>query len=165
MRTLTFNTALLVTAFTLCNLSCSENTNLSNLSDDWIPLADAEITENPDYESLPLVSTKWKLIGFVDEKHEAIKFAEPFEGNTYTLTFEEGGVLNGVTSTNQATGTYSLDGNSLEVKSWAMTEINELFDGELYIESLNKVNSYKISQKGLMLYYGNKKYLLYKPKD
>lgn len=92
-----------------------------------------------------------------------IKLAEPSEGDTYTLVFEKDGTLNGVTSTNQATGTYSLNRNDLRIKSWAMTEINELYDGSLYVESLNKVYSYKIAEKGLSLYYGDGKYLLLKP--
>jgi|GEM_PF-3307282 len=37
----------------------------------------SEILENPDYASLPLVGTSWKLIGFVDEQWKRVKLVEP----------------------------------------------------------------------------------------
>jgi hypothetical protein len=44
------------------------------------------------------------------------------------------------------------------------TEINELYDGKLYVESVLKVESFSITERGLALYYDNKKhFLLFKP--
>lgn len=128
-----------------------------------IGIALAEIPDNPDYIFLPIIGTKWKLIGFVDSGANTIKLAEPSEGNTYTLIFGEDETVSGVTSTNQATGTYTLDGHELQITTWGMTYINELFDGPLYLEVINKVHSYQLSAKGLILNYAPKKYLLYKP--
>jgi hypothetical protein len=42
--------------------------------------------------------------------------------------------------------------------------INELYDGFLYVESMLKVESFSITERGLALYYDNKKhFLIFKP--
>ena len=126
-----------------------------------------KIPENPDYASLPLVGTRWKLIGFVDSKLEMIKLAEPDSSISYTLIFEEDGLLDGYTSTNPASGKYLIErdsGNYLQISTFRPnTYINELFDGRNYIDTMNKVNYFSISTKGLSLLYEKDKYLLFKP--
>ena len=126
-----------------------------------------KIPENPDYASLPLVGTRWKLIGFVDSKLEMIKLAEPDSSISYTLIFEIDGLLDGYTSTNRASGKYLLErnsGNYLQISTFRPnTYINELFDGRNYIDTMNKVNYFSISTKGLSLLYEKDKYLLFKP--
>lgn len=125
------------------------------------------IPENPTYASLPLIGTKWKLIGFVDSKLEMIKLAEPDSSISYTLIFEEDGLLDGYTSTNPASGKYLIErdsGNYLQISTFRPnTYINELFDGRNYIDTMNKVNSFSISTRGLSLLYEKDKYLLFKP--
>lgn len=122
------------------------------------------IPENPEYTSLPLMGTKWKLLGFADEKTGNIKLAEPYSQNSYILIFMEDGELGGQTSTNIAYGRYSLTNNLLLISNFSnITEITEVFDGLLYIEVMNKVSSFKISSKGLNLYYEEGKFLLFKP--
>jgi len=125
----------------------------------------ATIPDNPDYLSLPIIGTKWKLIGFADSETNTIKLAKPSEGNTYTLIFEEDGTVSGVTSTNQATGTYTLDGHALQFTGWGGTKINELLDGPTYVKAIEQVYSYQLSEKGLILNYEAKKYLLFRPVD
>lgn len=123
-----------------------------------------KIPENPDYASLPLVGTRWKLIGFVDSKLEMIKLAEPDSDSNYILVFSEDGKLQGQTSTNTANGRYSLSNNSLLISNFTnSTEINELFDGLSYIKAMKMVNSFDITSKGLKLIYDQDKYLLFKP--
>lgn len=122
------------------------------------------IPENPEYASLPLMGTKWKLIGFGDAKTDKIKLAEPYSQNSYISIFMEDGELGGQTSTNIAYGRYSLTNNLLLISNFSnITYINELFDGPLYIEVMNKVSSFKISSKGLSLSYEEGKFLLFKP--
>jgi hypothetical protein len=122
------------------------------------------IPENPNYASLPLIGTKWKLIGFADEKTGNIRLAMPVSSDNYTLIFERDGTLGGQTSTNIAYGRYSLTNNLLLISNFSnITEINELFEGSLYIEVMNKVSSLKISSKGLSLNYDDGKFLLFKP--
>ena len=67
-----------------------------------------KIPENADYAALPLVGTKWKLIGFANDKKREIKLSRPSEGNSYTLIFGEKSELSGYTSTNAAYGIYSV---------------------------------------------------------
>ncbi len=131
-----------------------------------------KIADNPDYESSPLVGTKWKLVGFVDGKKKEITIVGPdredwgeeFSANKYTLIFEEDGILGGYTSTNRAHGKYSLSDKELKILQFGpMTEINEFPNGRAYTELMNKISSYAISSKGLALFYEDNKYLLFKP--
>lgn len=162
MKTKTTNTVILmIVLFTMAG-ACQDKGIVDNEAG-IVGIPIAEIPDNPDYVSLPVVGTTWKLIGFADSKTNTIKLAEPSDGNTFTLTFEESGVISGITSTNQATGTYSLDDNNVQIAISPMTEINELYDGPLYLTAINKVHSYRLSVKGLELNHENNKYLLYKP--
>lgn len=131
-----------------------------------------KIADNPDYESSPLVGTKWKLVGFVDGKKKEITIVGPdteawgeeFFANKYTLIFEEGGILGGYTSTNRAYGEYSLNDGGLKILRFHnMTEISEFPNGLAYIELMSRVTSYAISSKGLALYYDKEKCMLFKP--
>jgi len=123
------------------------------------------VPTNPNFASLPLIGTEWKLIGFVDGKKNRIRLAKPGGGDSYTLIFEETGEVRGQTSTNAAYGEYSMHKNQQLLISGFhnITEKSELFDGKHYIESMNKVSSFDISNKGLGLYYDSQKYLLFKP--
>jgi len=123
------------------------------------------VPTNPNFASLPLIGTEWKLIGFVDGKKNRIRLAKPGGGDSYTLIFEETGEVRGQTSTNAAYGEYSMHKNQQLLISdfHNITEKSELFDGKHYIESMNKVSSFDISNKGLGLYYDSQKYLLFKP--
>jgi|SRR5690606_13499633 len=124
----------------------------------------SQIQDNPDYKSLPLIGTQWKLIGFVDARRNKIKLAEPAGEDTYLLTFNENGEISGQTSTNKAFGKYLLDDDQLSILEFHnITEINELFDGRYYIETMNNVFSYNLSTKGLALHYDAQKYLLFEP--
>lgn len=162
MKTRVTNTVLfLLIALLVMSGACKDKDTVDQ--DPAIGISLAEIPDDPDYISLPFVGTKWKLIGFADSGTNTIKLAEPSGGDTYTLIFEEDGTVSGLTSTNQATGSYTLDGHDLRITIWIMTYINELYDGPLYLEVINKVHSYQLSEKGLILNYASKKYLLYKP--
>lgn len=119
------------------------------------------------YEQLSLIGTDWKLIGFANVAENTIKIAEPQQENCYRLIFNPDGTLSGETSTNQAGGGYevNMEDKVLKILSFGgETMINELYDGFLYIESMLKVESFAITERGLALYYDNKKhFLLFKP--
>ena len=125
----------------------------------------SEIQDNPDYASLPLIGTQWKLIGFVDEGRNRVKLPGPDGESTYLLKFNGNGDLSGRTSTKSAYGRYLLGSDGLlEILTFTnTTEINELFDGSSYIESMNKVFSFSLSPKGLSLYYDSGKSMLFQP--
>lgn len=109
----------------------------------------------------------WKCIGFGDAKGKLTKEIEPKDcKECYTITFKEDGKFNGHSSTNEVFGkyNYNLSTYNFAFLSWGGTEINELIDGPLYVESMSKVTEFNFSQKGeLLLYYNNKKeYLIFK---
>ncbi|WP_158858711.1 hypothetical protein [Lunatibacter salilacus] len=84
--------------------------------DDALPEGEirlSQIPDNPDYTSLPLIGTTWKLIGFVDEHRKRVKLAEPEGESSFLFTFKENGDLSGLTSTNTAFGKFFLDNDNL----------------------------------------------------
>ncbi|WP_158860774.1 hypothetical protein [Lunatibacter salilacus] len=130
----------------------------------------SQISNNQDYSSLPLISTKWKLIGFVDATRNTIKLAEDSQERSFTLTFKEDGVLEGFTSSNIVWREYvllpPLEANKIDLSLFApSTYAGETPDGYLYIELMKKVYLYQISTKGLALFHDPRKYLLFKPVD
>ncbi len=143
--------------------ACQEKDTVERDPGAHLPLA--EINGHPDYVALPFVGTKWKLIGFADAGTNTIKLAAPSEGDTYTLKFEKDGTLSGVSSTNEIMSTYTLDGHALQFTAWGGTKINELLDGPSYVKAIEQVYSYQLSEKGLILNYEVKKYLLFQPVD
>lgn len=125
-----------------------------------------QIQDNPDYALLSLTGTPWKLIGFVDQRRSRIRLAEPALENSYRLVFHEDGSFSGSTYVNGAGGTYKRaeNGNGLTILQFGlMTFAGELYDSPLYVESMKKVYALQISPKGLTLYYGGQKYLLFRP--
>lgn len=144
-------------------MGCDKETKEKN---DGQILSLNEVPVIVQYEQLSLINTDWKLIGFVNVLENTIKIAEPQHENCYRLTFKPDGTFIGQTSTNQAGGRYEVNvqDKSLKILSIGGTEINELFDGKLYVESMLKIEAFSITERGLALYYDNKKhFLLFKP--
>lgn len=137
--------------------------NIKIPSEDWVSLSEIEGDER--FASLPLVSTKWKLLGFADEEQGRFKDAEPVGEKLYTLIFGKNGWIEGFTIANILTGKFSRNGNELKIESWTATEVGEGNEAKFYIESLNKVYTYRIAQKGLVLYYAEDKAMLFQPID
>jgi hypothetical protein len=150
---------LFMLGFLFITVSCEKNTDIG----DGISLN--EIPSDASYLKLPLIGTEWKLIGFV-QSNNTIKMAEPDSKLCYHLHLHADGKITGMSSTNELWGEYDFGTktSTMQIFVSAMTEINEFFDGELYIENLCTVQSYSITKKGLVLYYNdNKNYLLFKP--
>lgn len=114
----------------------------------------------------PLKNTEWKLVNFVDVTNNTKKTPEPDSEMCYILKFlETTDSLTTVSSTNNFIGTYIIDikTSSILIKKLAGTEINEIGDGSLYVESLNIINKYMKDNDILRLYYNdNKNYLEFK---
>lgn len=143
-----------------CNNETKDNNDGQIISLDEVPVI-------VQYEQLSLTGTNWKLIGFANVAENTIKIAEPQHENCYRLTFNPDGTISGQTSTNEAGGGYELNMQEEELKILSFggsTEINELYDGPLFVESMVKVDSFSITERGLALYYDSKKhFLLFKP--
>ena len=142
--------------------SCQKEKLSDDMDENTVSLS--EIIENPTYINLPLIETKWKLVGFADDKKGEIKLAKPSEGNCYTLVFEEDGLMSGVTSTNGATGRFTLKDKEISISSFgALTEINELYDVNRYVEAMRKVYAFEMTKRGLALKFDQYFYLLFIP--
>ena len=77
----------------------------------------------------------------------------------YLLEFNKKKTFSGKSSTNKLQGNYEIDftTHSIHITVGAMTQINELFDGKLYLETLNIVQSFDLQENTLRLYYNDKK--------
>ncbi|MBA4300338.1 MAG: hypothetical protein C0433_09610 [Cyclobacterium sp.] len=104
------------------------------------------------------------MVRFANGEAGEIKLAEPYSDDNFILNFKESGEITGKTSTNEAYGEYSILNDQLLISSFTnVTEINELFDGRSYIEKMNKVRTFKMSSKGLHLFYDGSRFLLFQP--
>ncbi|GAB2768270.1 hypothetical protein GCM10027275_08530 [Rhabdobacter roseus] len=113
------------------------------------------------------MSTKWQLVGFGDSK-DKIRKAERLSPISYTVVFTNNGLIEGHTASNYAAGEYALSSDNVGLtisRFFSMTEANEVLDGPLFLQTMPRVNSYSISEKGLKLNYDRKKYLLFQPVD
>lgn len=120
--------------------------------------------EKEEYNSTELYGT-WKLAGFGNTAGNTLREAEPKDcEKCYTITFLSDGKITGHTSTNEIGGEYQIKGENLDFLKIGGTEINELFDGQDYVEALYKVDRFAIVSKQLKLYYSDTNYLLFKKK-
>ena len=117
-------------------------------------------------ESTSLQGTQWKLISFVDTETGVSKEAESKDKRSYTLRFNDDNTLGGFSSTNELDGSYEPDysTNDINITIGQRTFINELLDGNKYVDLLNNIQSFSLEKNELRLYYADKKnYLLFKP--
>ena len=120
-------------------------------------------------ENNNLQGTQWKLIGIVGVQGN-LKELEPKDcEKCYTLSFNTdinlprvdifgrgvGNILNGKSEIDYTT-------NMIHILIWTGTLAANLFDEELYLELLNSVNFFSVQEDKLLLYFDEKKYLLFK---
>jgi hypothetical protein len=112
-----------------------------------------------------LTDNTWKLVGFVDAVSGEMKEAKPSEEYCYILKFHKNRKLTGATSTNRILeAKYKINYSTykINISIEIMTMANECYDGYLYIESLDKVDSFSLQEDKLRLYYNDKQnYLLF----
>jgi hypothetical protein len=142
---------------------CSNDSDLSKDKD----TASSNTEENENTHISSLIDTKWKLIGFVDAIG-TIKTPEPERVDCYWIYFDTDSTFTGKSFTNFLLGSYEIDYHlsTIQINNLGGTEINELFDGKLYIENLLTIHSFSVTDKVLKFFYvkENKEYyLLYKP--
>lgn len=128
-----------------------------------IPLSD--IVDHPDYASLPLIGTKWKLIGFVNAKSGKVDLVKDFFDESFILVIKEDGSLIGNGGANVVSGSYAFDlstkGITIIVPLGRSTMAGSTPDEDRYVETMSKVKNFSISSKGLSIYYDAGKYLLF----
>lgn len=118
-------------------------------------------------EENPLLNTKWKFTHFVDVTNQTSTVPDVLQlspDSSYWLQFFEDESLQGRSSSNILLGFYTADlnGSDFAITTLGGTEVNELPDGFLFVESLHLVDSYTISGSTLKLHYNdNQNYLLF----
>src|SRR5690554_1126090 len=134
-----------------------------------------DIPENPIFADLPLVGTKWKLVGFANSETGKIKVADVGlrgEGNLpkcakcFTFFLDEDNTYEYFTVENRAIGTYRIENteNRLIFEGGYITMVGEIGgDGEKYAAAMYKVERFNISSLGLSLNYSSHEYLLFQP--
>ena len=115
-----------------------------------------------------LEGTKWKLVGIVDAETKELKEFEPKEWENddelYRLTFDTDSTLSGKGVCNILYGKYEIDYtvNNIHILMWTSTLAANLFDENLYLESLNNVYYFSVQEKKeLHLYFNRHNYLLF----
>jgi len=117
---------------------------------------------NKPNPNIDLLYKKWKLVAFVNESDGTNRPPQPDSPNNYWIEFKTDNTLTGVSSTNALTGTFDIRNNStISISSWGSTDINELFDGELFIESLCSSQHFSVTATELKLFYSDTEYLLF----
>ena len=137
---------------------------------------DKTITKSPEAPSLN--DTWWKMLALVDKENNTSRIPEEWEGNEeeyyksniYFLMFYNDSLSSGRAGVNYLGGKYHIDKNisnqwELFISIRATSEANDTPDGWLYIDILNKVQSFAIEKtepEQLKLFYDDgKKYLLF----
>ncbi|MFO7968769.1 MAG: hypothetical protein R6U15_01485 [Candidatus Izemoplasmatales bacterium] len=128
--------------FSFATLSCEDDNDISNM-----------------------LLGEWKCVGFGETENNVVREIEPQDcSECYILIFKKDGAVEGSTSTNEVMGEYDINTSTKELKfvRFGGTEINELFDGEEYVEAIFDVYSYEItSTNTLYLYYKQDMFLIY----
>jgi hypothetical protein len=113
--------------------------------------------ENPE-----LTGIKWKLTSFVTNGNA--KTPEPNSNDCYWLIFDDDNTIEGKSSINFLFGSYEVNHQTSSLRITNLgegTEINELFDGRFFLESLMAVHSFEMQEVALKLYYNETDYLLF----
>ncbi|NLJ82591.1 MAG: hypothetical protein GX330_05640 [Bacteroidales bacterium] len=113
----------------------------------------------------PLMNTQWKLVGVFDTE-TLIKEFEPHNCATcYVLTFDNDTIFSGYSSNRYLNGRYHINytTNDMSVLMYPLIQLDEVsLDGYIYIESLENVQSFSLSENMLRLYFNKSNYLLFK---
>lgn len=113
----------------------------------------------------------WKCIGFGATESDVIKGFEP-KGLEYyyTITFKEDKTFKGRSAFYFMKGTYKIIGRNFTFDKYFVytsndIKIGEAGDAESYSKALPKIHSYEVQNNKLKLYYSEKQYLLFNPKN
>jgi heat shock protein HslJ len=128
---------------------------------------DPALLTTKDSTATNLAGTKWKLVKFVNVSEGITKDPEPSSDSCYWIMFNNDGTMCGQSSTNELFGYYQINFSTLTIQLLVGgTKISEMFDGSLYMEKINLVDSFNLTNTDLKMYYNNQQnYLLFKSLD
>src|SRR5690554_2367682 len=81
----------------------------------------SSIPKKPEYAKLPLIGTKWQLVGFANAKTGKVRKIKLYRHDNYILILEDRGKISGRTTGNVATGEYKLfaeDPNKISISGF-----------------------------------------------
>lgn len=108
-----------------------------------------------------ITGCKWKLTGFGDGSDDSFKNPEPATDDCYWVVFNADNSLNGKSSTNEIAGNFTVnyETSSIKISNLGGTKIGEIKDGDLFMESMRGILRFELSEKSILLYCKNGKYL------
>ena len=110
-----------------------------------------------------LFRTVWKLEGIVEDSTCHLRVLYPQDTSNYMLEFRGNNFVSGFSSSNELGGSYCVQPSKFGINCNTQTNFEESLDGELFIDALNKADSYSLQDNELRLYYNDKSsYLLFK---
>lgn len=127
------------------------------------------IHNNSEYARLPLIGTKWQLVGYANAKTGRIKKVVeiPDRKDTFTLTFNDNRTFGGRDVNNIFSGKFELfaeDPHKISIDpKFFSTLITNGREAEEYHSVLYKSYKFYITSLGLALYYESDNYLLFRP--
>jgi heat shock protein HslJ len=151
---------LLLAALALCfALACSDDKELPT---DESNHRQPELPQLPDTEYL--IGASWKLVAFVNGADGTSKTPEPVSENNYWITFNKDGTFSAKSAVNELEGSYTINPatSTISITELGGTKINEQSDGDLFVQQLQSVQSFRVEQSSLKLYHTEKDYLLFK---
>lgn len=129
----------------------------------------SDIDNLPVSDTVPLVGTRWRLLGFGKEGSERVRVAEPRDTDSQLwLEFFEDGKLEGFSSGNLLSGKYFyIPTNQFELlEFYVLSYAGESGDGLYMTRSLKNADMGKVESKGLKIFYSEndrRHYMLFRP--
>ena len=101
--------------------------------------------------------SEWKLTKFVDVQNQTSICPNPTDEDCFFLRFELNKRIFIRSSVNNISGDYVIntENSYFKFENLVGTEIAEVYDGNLFVECINNVSNYSISNNTLRLYYNN----------
>ncbi|MDD3668604.1 MAG: hypothetical protein PHY75_07600, partial [Bacteroidales bacterium] len=102
--------------------------------------------------------SEWKLTKFVDVQNQTSICPNPTDEDCFFLRFELNKRIFIRSSSNNIFGDYVMnpENSYFKFENLEGTEVGEVGDGHLFIDGINNIRAYSISDTILKLYYNNK---------
>ncbi|MDR0368281.1 MAG: hypothetical protein LBH82_03965 [Bacteroidales bacterium] len=175
-----YNTAICVLLVGFFLAGCDKDKDPLLLTNKANNLSAQQVNDETDLTAQPisnapeddkfLTNVEWKLKAIFDAETDAlIQELEPKDWeDSYTIIFYDNLTLMGKGVINSLHGSYlrNLNQNTsmIDLSLMCMTYANHIYDEEFYLDIMNKVDSYSVTEDNLKLYYDNQNYLLFERK-
>lgn len=144
--------------------ACQE---LGETEENYLSLSD--IGELAEQDSISLIGTRWRPLGFGEEGSDRIRVAEPRDTDSQLwLEFYEDGTIEGRSSNNLLSGKFhNFSNNQFELlEFYVLSYALESGDGLYMTSSLENADMGNVETKGLKVYYTENEqrlFMLFRP--